>query len=170
MTANQFGSFVSASQIFPNIESDLPTLKRLLRSLNCEQTLLWCAKLNCVISELEVEHIAKQQFGLDEFLTPEEIERVNDIARMHDGGAQEVTVFFRGQLLELIRWAILYCDEHPNDYTTFEDPEIKRSFARAALVASDIFSKRVFGNRFSLDDGIDIAGKRALGAIRKAIE
>jgi hypothetical protein len=170
MAANEIGRLILASEIFPDIESDLPTLECLLRGLSRTETLLRCAKLNCVISDPEVEHMAKQQFGLDQFLTPEEIERVNNIARGNEDGAQGVTVFFRGQLLELIRWAILYCSDHTDDGRTFEDPEVRRRFAKATVVAGDIFSKRVFGDRFSHDDGIDAARRRSLGAIRKAIE
>lgn len=170
MAANQIGIFLSASQIFPDIESDVATLKCLLKGLSRTDTLLRCAHLNLIISDPEVEHIKKQQFGIDDFLTLEEIERVNDIARETDSGVQRVTVFFRGQLLELIRWAILYCDDHPDDGTTFENPEVRSRFARAALIAGDIRAKRVFGDRFSLDGGIDIARRKSLEAIRKSIE
>jgi len=170
MAANEIGQFLSASQVFPDIESNIPTFKSLLTGLSRTETLLRCANLNYVISDPEVEHITKQQFGLNQFLTPEEIDRVNDIARKNEDGAQGVTVFFRGQLLELIRWALLYCNDHPDDGTTFENPEVRRKFAKATFIAGDILSKRIFGDRLSLEGGIDIARRRSLGAIRKAIE
>jgi len=94
---------------------------------------------------------------------------VNQFALTH-GGANRVTVFFRGQLLELMRWALLYCRNHPNDGKTFEDPNTRRMFVQAALIASDLWAKWVYGNRFSLEGGINIARERSLGAIRKAIE
>jgi len=69
-----------------------------------------------------------------------------------------------------MRWITLYCHDHPGDGTTFEDPAIRRTFAKADLIASDIWAKRVYGNRFSLDGGLGLASERALGAIRKSIE
>lgn len=170
MTPDQIGVYVPVSEIFPNVQSDFETFKSLLHRLSRTDTLFWCARLNLVISDSsDVDHLTRQQFGLNQFLTTEEINTVNDFARRH-GGAERVKVFFRGQLLELLRWVALCCHDHPGDGTTFENPEIRRKFAQAALLASDIWAKRVFENRFSLDGGVDIARERALGAIRKSIE
>jgi hypothetical protein len=162
--------FLSISEIFPHVESNLETFLSLLRELSRTDALFWCARLNLVICQPEVEHLAKQQFGLNQFLTKDEIEKINDFARSNNKDAQSIVVFFRGQLLELIRWITLYSDDHPNDGLTFENPEIRRKLAQAALIASDIWSNRVFENRFSLDGEVKIARERSLGAIRKSLE
>ena len=167
---DQIEVYVPVSAVFPDLRGDFQTFKSLLHGLSRTDTLFWCARLNLVISDpSDVHHIARQQFGLNQFLTTEEINRVNDFVR-ETGDAERVKVFFRGQLLELVRWVVLYCHDHPEDGTTFEDPEIQRKFAQAALIASDIWARRVFGDRFSLSGGVDVGRKRALGAIRKSIE
>ncbi|MBC8263560.1 MAG: hypothetical protein H8E47_05490 [Anaerolineales bacterium] len=169
MTPDQIGVYTPVSEIFPDVQSDFETFKSLLHGLSRTDTLFWCARLNLVISHSsDVDHLTRQQFGLNQFLMAEEINAVNDFARRH-GGPQRV-MFFRGQLLELLRWVVLYCHDHPGDGMTFENPEVRRRFAQAALLASDIWAKRVFENKFSLDGGVDIARERALGPIRKSIE
>ena len=170
MNSNQVGVFIPVSEVFPSIQSDFETFKALLKDLSLTDTLFWCARINLIITNpLEKEHILRQRVAIDKFLTKNEIEAVNRFALTH-GDANRVTVFFRGQLLELMRWTLLYCRNHPNDGKTFEDPNTRRKFVQAALIASDLWAKWVYGNRFSLEDGIDIARERSLGAIRKAIE
>ena len=163
------GIFLPVSEVFPDMQSDFETFKSLLFSLSLTDTLFWCGRLNLIISDPESDHLTKQQAGLSQFFTPEEINKVNDFVKKN-GGVQEVTIFFRGQLLELIRWVVLFCSDFPEDGTTFEDPIIRRNFAKAVLIASDIWSNRIFGNRFSSEGDQTIARKRALGAIRKSIE
>jgi hypothetical protein len=170
MTIERVGIFLPISEVFPDTKSDFEIFKSLLGNLSRTDSLFWCARINLIISDPEVDDIKKQNAGLGQFFTTEEIKRVNEYARKN-GGAQKITVFFRGQILELIRWIVLYCKDFPNDGTTFEDLEIRRNFAKAILIAGDIWAKRVFGeNRFSLDGGMTVARKRALGAIRKSIE
>jgi len=170
MTIEKVGIFLPVSEVFPDTNNDFETFKSLLGNLSLTDALFWCARLNLIVSDPEPDHITKQKAGLGQFFTSEENDRVDDYARKN-GGAQRVTVFFRGQILELIRWIALYCKDFPNDGTTFEDSEVRRDFAKVLLITSEIWSKRVFGgNRFSLDGGINIARKRALGAIRKSIE
>jgi hypothetical protein len=170
MTIEKVGIFLPVSEAFPDTNNDFETFKYLLGKLSLTDALFWCARLNLIISDPEADHITKQNAGLGQFFAQEEINRVNDYARKN-GGAQRVTIFFRGQILELVRWIALYCSDFPEDGTTFENPEIRRNFAKALLIAGDIWSKRVFGeNRFSLDGGITVARKRALGPIRKSVE
>lgn len=173
MTSDQIGVYIPISEVFPDVQSDFETFKSLLHGLSRTDTLFWCARLNLVLSNAsEVDHMTRQQFGLKQFLTTEEIAAVNDFVR-REGSAQRVYIFFRGQLLELIRWSSLYCQDQLGNGTTFEKPEVRRKFAQAALISSDIWAKRVFGNRFSrfsVKEGINIGRKKALGATRKSIE
>jgi hypothetical protein len=142
----------------------------LLSDLSRTDTLFWCARLNLVISaNASTDSIKAQQFGLNQFFISKEIQAINDFARSH-GGANRIKVFFRGQILELLRWVALFCIDHPGDGTTYDDPLIRRKFAQAALIASDVWANRIFKNKFSLDGGIDVARRRALGPNRKSVE
>ena len=170
MSIEQIGIFLPVSEVFPGTESDFETFKSLLSNLSRSDSLFWCARINIIISDPEMDHISKQNAGLGLFFTKEEIDKVNDYARKN-GGAKRVTIFFRGQILELIRWIVLFCNDFPGDGTTFENPSVRQNFAKVLLIAGDIWSKHVFGeDRFSLDGGMKIARKRALGAIRKSVE
>lgn len=161
--------FLPVSEVFPDIDSNFETFKDLLLGLSLNDALFWYARFNLIISSPDDDHRTKQQFVLNQLFTTDEIERVNEFARKH-GGVQGISIFFRGQLQELLLWIILYCNNLPGDGKTFENSEIRRKFAKAALIASEIWSKRVFENRFSLEGGIDIAREKSLGSIRKSIE
>ena len=74
---------------------------------------------------------------------------MNSFVKDH-GGIDKVTVFFRGQLLEVIRWACLFCQDQPDDGRTFENPEIRRIFAQVLLMAGDLWVKGYSGIVFLL--------------------
>ena len=170
-TQNLPGVFIPVSEIFPGIQSDIETLKQLLSSLSLTDTIFWCARLNNALSirSKKVDHISRQQFGLNQFFTKSEIDSVNKFVKKH-GDPERVTIFFRGQILELIRWVFLFCKDLPGDGNTFEDIKVRKTFGTAALIASDLWARRIFGNRFSLNGGIEKARERALGTIRKSVE
>jgi hypothetical protein len=169
-TDHQIGSYLPVSVVFPEVQSDFATFQSLLSGLSRTDTLFWCARLNLVTSATtDVDSIETQQLCLNQFFTLSEIEVINDFAQSH-GGARTIKVFFRGQLLELFRWVALFCTDHPGDGTTFEDPEVRRKFVQAALIASDVWANRIFKDKFSLDEGIELARRRALGPSRMGVE
>jgi len=164
------GVFVPVGAIFPGVAADAATLTALLRDLSRTDTLFWCARLNLIVSgHGPDDHKTRQQRALTRVCTPARIEAVNRFAARH-GGADAVKVFFRGQLLELMRWTARHAVDHPGDGATFDDPAAVERFVKAALIASDLWAQRVFANRFTLEGGVDVARRRALGTIRKAIE
>lgn len=163
--------YVPVSVIFPGVESTPVTLTSILRQLSRTDVLFWCARLNSVLTaQSDLSHEQKQAFGLRQFLPQEEIARLDQFCAAGRRPARSVTIFFRGQILELVRWAALCCDDQPGDGKTFEDPEVRRAFAQACLIASDLWSRRVYGDALSLSDGVDAARRRALGSFRKAAE
>lgn len=169
---NFTGIFVPVSEIFPGVQSDIKTLRQLLVDLSLTDSVFWCARLNNAISvpNEKYNHIARQQFGLSQFFGKSEIDAVNEFIQKHGHTPERITVFFRGQILELLRWVVLFCKDLPGDGTTFEDIKTRKQFGVAALLASELWAKRVFGNRFSLDGEVQEARLRAMGAIRKSIE
>jgi hypothetical protein len=172
MRSNQpeHGILVPVDAIFPDLRADEATLVGLLQRLSRTDTLFWCARLNLLVSGPGTDDPRiRQQRALRQLCTGDEIHRVSRLAAQY-GGASHVRVFFRGQLLELMRWAAKYCVDHPGDGTTFEDPAVRRRFVQAALIAGELWSIHVYGDRFTLEGGLGVARRRALPSIRKAIE
>lgn len=170
MISNPVAVYLRISDVFPRMNSDHRTFRGILKELSLTDTLFWCARLNMVLStSMDVQPKARQEFGLKQFLTPNEISVINDFVKKH-GGPQKVIIFFRGQILELLRWVLLFCRDFTDDGTTFDKQEVRLKFAQALLISSDIWANRILEDRFFVDDNIDRSRQRALGAIRKSIE
>ncbi len=166
---NPLRVFAPVSAVFPDLGNDFDTFRSVLSRLSLTDTILFCARLNLFVSNpLNKDNKAKQRCVLNILLKPEEIDRVNLFVR-EEGGADRVAVFFRGQFLEIIRWASLFCRDLPDDGRTFEDPANRQTLAKALLIASDLWGRRVYGGNFSLDGGVNVARLRSLGPIREAI-
>ena len=58
----------------------------------------------------------------------------------------------------------------PDDGTTFNDPAARARLLQAALIASTLWSRRVFADRLSGTLPVDEARQRALGAFRRGLE
>lgn len=166
---NPVGIYLPLSEIFPETNNNFETFQKLFQKLSLSDALFWCARLNLIISNpANTDHRAKQQYGLDVFFTKQQIEKVNEFAKQH-GGVERISIFFRGQLLELIRWICLFCKNQPDDGETFEKSEVRQTFVKAALMASDIWAGRIYKGRFFLSGNIDESRRRALGSIRHGI-
>ena len=167
----QVGIYVPISAIFPDANPTFNSFRALLRRLSRTDALFWCARLNHVVSgQSALSHEQRQAFGLRQFFSQAEIGLLDRFCSNQNRPPGSVTVFFRGQILELFRWAALWCDDQDNDGTTFEDPEVRRTFGQACLIASDFWSRRVHGEALDLADGLEAARRRALGPFRKTIE
>ncbi|MGH9461139.1 MAG: hypothetical protein ACRD1X_07965 [Vicinamibacteria bacterium] len=161
---------VPPETVFPGLRADEGTLVDLLRGVSRTDTLFWCARANLTVAGSGNETpTERQQRVLNALCTPDEIRRINAFAEGH-GGVNRVRAFFRGQLLELMRWVSEHSADEPRDGETFNDPEVRRRFVQAALIAAVLWSERVFGDRFKLDGGIEVARRRGLAPIRKSIE
>lgn len=164
---NPIAIYVPVCEVFPEVISDHKTFLKLLSNLSRTDVLFWCARLNSVISNEAVDQVDGQQIIIRYFLEPDEIGLTNSFIEQN-GGSQRVRVFFRGQLLELIKWASFCCYDHCDDGTTFRDPNIRKQFIQVALIASDIWAERVFEKRKSPNLFLD--KNRTLGSIRKSME
>lgn len=162
------GVYVPLSAVFPEATANFTTFRTLIRSLSRTDTLFWCARLNLVISNPMIQDPKRRQaYGIGRFFDDAEIERIHRFTAQH-GGADRVSVFFRGQLLEVIRWTCLLAEDHPGDGDTYSDPTVRRRFAQATLMASDLWARRVFKKDvFSTSNGV--ANPRAIPAMREAI-
>jgi hypothetical protein len=66
--------------------------------------------------------------------SPALIDRINDFAKRHRA-AGVPAVFFRGQLLELMRWTARHAKHLRNDGETYVSPECRERCVKAALIA-----------------------------------
>ncbi|HUG69302.1 MAG TPA: hypothetical protein VMM76_16240 [Pirellulaceae bacterium] len=165
---NQIGVYVSVNAVFPDVTPNEQTLKKLLSSLSRTDALFGCARLNLIVSNPSYEHhLNKQLYCMHNFLSMEEMRGVAKFMSAHNG---RLTVFFRGQLLELMRWICHICKDLPGDGTTFDDPEARRTFAKAALIVSDLWGWRTYQDKMRLDEGVDAARLRSLGTARLAYD
>jgi len=144
--------YVPVSAVFPDVTPDFATFCATVRSLSRTETISWCAHLNLIVANPQNhDEKCKPQYGLSIFFDAQEIGRVNAFVREHP----ESAVLFREQLLELVRWSCLLGEDQPGDGQTFADPETRRRFAKAALIASEIWGGRVYR------DGLPMTGNQA---------
>jgi hypothetical protein len=113
--------------------------------------------------------LPRQQQALSTMCAAAQIDRVNHFARRHKA-AGVPAVFFRGQLLELMRWTPRHSQNLPGDGITYEIPENRELFVNAALIAGDLWGQRIYGSKLSTAASVDEARLKALGALRKGVE
>lgn len=169
-SASEVELFVPVDEVFPGTEPNERTLVQVLVTLSRDDTLFQCARINTLISGFgDFDTKPRQQQALNLHCTQEQIERINDFAKRHKAFGPPV-VFFRGQLLELMRWAARYCKNLPSDGRTYEDPAFRERFAKAALIAGSLWGKRTYRDKLSTDVDVAEVRLRALGTLRKGVE
>lgn len=165
----QVGVYVPVSAFFPEVTPDFATFCSLVRSLSRTDTLFWCARLNLILSNPENRNSrGKQEYGLRLFFDQEQMDRLNRFARGH-GRADAVWVFLRSQLLELVRWTCLLAEDQPYDGKTFEDPNVRRRFIQAALIASDVWGTRTWQDKLVSTGNLPEDRRRAMANIRQGV-
>lgn len=161
---------VPVAALFPGVTADLPTLRNVLGTLSRGDALFSCARLNLVLSNPEGPSPAeRQRWAARRFLTGPGLRRLDRFAKDH-GGANAIALFARGQLLELMRWAALVAPDQPDDGNTFRDVGVRRRFVQAALIAGEIWERRVYANGLNLtaDRGAD--RMRSITSLRAGVD
>lgn len=169
MTQNEIGVFVPPEALFPGIEAIEATMQELLRPLGRDAALVACARLNTVVSGTGLPDIkARQERAIGMICSDQDLHRINEFARNRPSGDFPV-VFFRGQLLELMRWVVRCCPATAGT-ESLDEPAARSRLLQAALIASKLWSDRVFAGRFSATLPVDNAREQALGAFRRGLE
>ena len=146
MLDSQLAIYVPVSAVFPEVTPNLETLRSLLQGISRTDALVWCARLNLAVCDREKKPFDRQKLCMERFLSTEEIRRVFDFARKEESDEKRVMVFCRGQLLELMRWVAICCENLPGDGETFNDPEARRRYVQAALICSEILNTSIWGS------------------------
>jgi hypothetical protein len=169
MTSREIGVFVPPEALFPGIEATEATMQALLGSLSRDAVLLTCARLNTVVSGTgDPDTKVRQERAIGLICSSEDLQRINAFAQTRPPGDLPI-VFFRGQLLELMRWAVRCCPATA-DARALDDPAARSRLLQAALIASTFWGNRVFSGRLSGTLPVDEARKQALGAFRRGLE
>jgi hypothetical protein len=166
---SEISVLVPPDVLFPGTSASEATLLETLVNLSRDDTLFECARANIIVTGAGADDpTGRQQRLLNRLLTSNDIDRINAFARAHQ--TRLPIVFFRGQLLELMRWVARHCRNLPGDGKTYADPNTRRNFVKAALIAGMLWSYRIHGTRLKGDGNVEIRRNRAMGAFRKAME
>lgn len=169
-SAKEVGLFVPVEEVFPDTETSERALVQVLATLSRDDTLFQCARINTLVSGFgDFDNKPRQEQALAMLCAPQHIDRINDFARRHRTSGLPA-IFFRGQLLELMRWAARHCENLSGDSRTYEEPAFRERFAKAALIAGGLWGKRTFRDRLSADVDVAEVRLRALGALHYAEE
>lgn len=165
--------FVTVDGVFPEVTATEAALQEALAGLSRDETLIVCAHLSAIVAgfgpELSLHERQKRAIALLR-LPQQHTRALGRYALMH-GGPEKVCVFFRGQLLELARYVVKHCPNHPEDGRTFDDPDVRATFLRAALIASTLWERRVYGPQgIQPNADPDAQLRQVLGAFRKSVE
>lgn len=167
---SEVGIFVPVGVLFPGTQPTEAALIETLKTLSRDDTLFHCARVNTIASGPGDFDIRGRQLRLlKTYGTPADIPKIDAFTREHPGAGLPM-VFFRGQMLELMRWVARYCENHPGDGDTYKADEVRTQFVKAALIASEIWSKRIYYDSISAPGTVEALRLRALGPFRKAIE
>lgn len=163
-------TFIPHDVVFPGEPSTFEAFRNLLRTLSRTDTLIWCARFNLTLDNRghHDDHFI-QNSAARAFLGDEHLARINAWAKREGRTATDTGMFFRAQVVELMCWVALLCDEHEDDGATFERDATRIAFVRAALLATEAWSASVYDDRFEstgspIDDRI-----RAAAVLRRGV-
>lgn len=154
MPPEQHSCCIKPSDIFPGTEVSLEHLRDALSSLNKAETLIYCARWNLIFCDKDTSKSEIQDTAMDWFLTQEQKAEV--IRR--SGGAENVVFLFRGGLVELMRWAALYCDPGPSNPHFYgrEQFSNRNELGKAMMIANYLWLKSVGTDMFPDLDGDEL--------------
>ncbi len=163
-------TFIPHDVAFPGEPSSVEAFRDGLRTLSRTDALMWCARFNLTLENRghHDEHFIQNR-AARRFLGDEHLDRINAWARREGRTPENTGMFFRVQLLELVCWIALLCEDHPDDGTTFGEERTRIAFTRAALLVSDAWGANVYDERFDATGTPSAARVRAAAVLRRAV-
>lgn len=165
--------FVIVGAVFPGTVADEESMQAALAQLSRDDALFVCARLNAIVSGFGPDRSVyqRQYEAIGLLCSAQQKFALSDYTNRH-GGPERVMAFFRGQLLELARRVVMHCQNLPGDGATLHKDEAARAtFLRAALIASTLWEKRLFGpEALKPLVNLDVQLRTFLGAFRKNVE
>jgi hypothetical protein len=160
--------FLDVASVYPGAVASESAMRAVLDGLSRDDALLFCARINALVSGYSprLSAVERQAQALSLLCSPHELATTAAYRATHGNPV----AFFRGQILELARNVAIHCTNLEGDGETFHNQTARSSFLHAALIASGLWSTRIYGGRL-LDEGtLEQQLHRALGAFRKGVE
>jgi len=141
---------------FPDLPPTKETLKTLLSALDVDEVILTSARLNLILTDQLRDENARWwqrqrrlQSELATSIVPSAaLERIDSYLRVERVHAGSWIIFHRGQLLELMRWAAVFCRiVNQPENRNLDEVGRKEKFAKALFIASAFWEKRVYQGR-----------------------
>jgi hypothetical protein len=172
-TDNQIGVFLTLEAVFPEEPPSIELLRSLLRQLNKIETVVICSRLNLIVSDHLNEgrgtwserHLRKQLLLVKQFFDPDLFPRIEAFIRRHP----HCSIFFRGQLVELIRWATLFGQEGDLNDDLVKNPTKRKIFSRALLTVNSLWEKRIYQDKFHSEGDLTARRLNLLPRFRRSI-
>ncbi|MGB8683011.1 MAG: hypothetical protein WCD12_09020 [Candidatus Binatus sp.] len=170
--------FIPVAVASPGVSADRETLKSLLEPLDLKEVLFITARLNLIVSDKVNDDSREVHWSLRlqklqselvlNFFNEEQVSRISSYLKARKAGPGSWQAFFRGQLLELVRQACVFCSERPDAIRIETDSMQRARFAEAALIASDLWSERVYQGRFTGPEDLEDKRLNMLGPFRRS--
>jgi len=131
-------SYVELQDVFPDQECTIGHLAECLRPLPLDLVLEMSARINHTASgPSRLTLLERQRQLAGGILSPESLARLRAATPTGATDApKKAVLFFRAQLFELVRWALLLCEGPPLDRSWNQDE--KELFTQAALICSSV--------------------------------
>jgi len=171
MNDSDVAVFVTVDAVFVDTSVNEGVMLAAVKTLSRDDALFTCARINAIVSGFGPgrSNYQRQDAAITTLCSRDEMLAISRYAIKH-GGPGRIVAFFRGQLLELARWLVLNGQNLPGDGETFADPATRSAFVRAALIASELWQRRVFPDGIKPTADREQQMRRLLGSFRKSME
>jgi len=144
----------NVQDVFPDTTDSFEEFKNLLGQLSRIDGLIFCSRVNHILGKFPVtpaeKKIHKQENIARLFFKEEQVARMlNDGTKQR--GFDEIAVATKGSSTLLARWICACCDNKEGDGKTFENEAIREIFAKALLIANQLWQRSMNMERL-LDD------------------
>jgi len=171
VAGSYLGLYAPFAILEPNRPATTNTMIELVSKLNRDDALIMCAVLNGITSGSGLaEHLKRQRTAYSQIANKPDGDKIDAWIRANANSAERVTLFFQGQLLELMRWVARYASPTESAGLSFQSSEACATFLRAAFLASELWSARIYADKLTGGHDQADALDRALGAFRKGVE
>ena len=151
---------------FPNTKYDFDEFVKQLGSLSKTDALIFCFRVNHILSDPNKDHQQTQEKIASLFFSEEA--QKNILASGEERRSISDFAFTtRAAITILARWATMFCEDKEGDGTTFKKQEVRDAFAKAMLIANQIWQKSIGMEKMLDDVPLDEARKNMLNACRQ---